>query len=119
MLLAAGFTMNILACSLWTKNFWLLLSLLAYIVAPLPSIVVALVSQDDSFDRAPKDRQSFSAFFTGALITSGFALPIILLHVEKIVWGSLILAVCGGMLVYITIMAYLYFFHRKDDNDHW
>ena len=48
---------------------------------------------------------------------TGFALPAVLAHAGLVNPYSLILSLCGGLIVYASLLLYLHFFHNKKEED--
>lgn len=49
----------------------------------------------------------FSKFFTGFLVLSGFALPVMLIHIGAVTLAAGLMSLGGGFLVYGTIVLYI------------
>jgi hypothetical protein len=47
---------------------------------------------------------------TSVFIVSGFGLPMVLNHAKIITDHAMIMSLIGGVLIYITILGYIYFF---------
>ncbi|KAH6561375.1 hypothetical protein BASA50_002617 [Batrachochytrium salamandrivorans] len=111
-LLASGILSVILSCAL--GNNWLpLLSVLTFLLAPLPNAICKRASSSSrDFLSDDSDRGILDAgyFVTSFLVVSGIALPIVLNHSAIITDLALILSLCGGILIYITILGYQHFF---------
>jgi len=115
--------MNILSCTLRfdtdsdsiAPKWWPFFSVVAYFLAPIPSLLIP--KEDNTFSETPSVFKHIAMFLTGALIISGFGVPLVLAHVEIIDPRAMALALSGGLVVYGTIIAYLHFYHKKDDDD--
>ncbi|EGF81918.1 hypothetical protein BATDEDRAFT_86977 [Batrachochytrium dendrobatidis JAM81] len=112
-LLASGILSVILSCAL--GNNWLpLLSVLMFLLAPLPNALCkhasAGTSSDFLSDDSNKGILDTGYFITSFFVVSGVALPVVLNHSAVISDLALILSLCGGLLIYITILGYQYFF---------
>lgn len=57
----------------------------------------------------------FGRFFTGFLVFSGLALPVVLAHNTIIGIPAMIMSLVGGFLVYATIVTFRAFFHEPED----
>jgi hypothetical protein len=71
-------------------------------VAPIPNMMYA--------HRDPDQGREVGYFMTSFFVVSGLALPFVLNHSKVISDHSAILSVCGGLLIYVTILAYVKFF---------
>jgi hypothetical protein len=58
---------------------------------------------------------SFGHFLTGTLVSSGFAIPLILLHSKLIQGPACWMSMAGGSLVYGTILVYAGLFNEGQD----
>jgi len=122
-LLACGLVMNILACTLKFKDddegsrssAWPIISVVCYFLAPIPNLLVK--KDDDPFSENSSGLRHVAMFVTGALIVSGFGVPLVLAHAETIDERSMALALAGGLVVYGTMIAYLHFFLKKDEDE--
>ncbi|KAK0521162.1 Vacuolar protein sorting-associated protein 55 [Tilletia horrida] len=113
--LAVGFLLIILSCALWSN--WLpLLVALTYVLAPLPNSVCSKCAGADDFSA---DYNSvyldFGNFLTSVIVVSGFAMPLTWAHAGIIAPMACIMSICGGGLVYGTILTYSGFFDQVDD----
>ncbi|WPK24568.1 hypothetical protein PUMCH_001847 [Australozyma saopauloensis] len=122
--LAFGFLLILLSCALY--NNWLPLWVIAvFLVAPLPNIILSSIenNRDDfltfSNDHAntPLPLQEFAKFFTGLLIVSGVALPLMLYHCWLIDLGSLVMSITGGLIVYSDICVFIWFFSESEEEN--
>lgn len=89
-----------------------------FLLAPVPNAVSAKIAgasdyMDGSETGAAVD---FGHFLTGFLITTGLALPLMLTHVGLIETGAGIMSICGGVLVYGSIVTYTRFFGTTNDD---
>eukprot|EP01111_Echinosteliopsis_oligospora_P002792 TRINITY_DN1433_c0_g1_i1.p1 TRINITY_DN1433_c0_g1~~TRINITY_DN1433_c0_g1_i1.p1 ORF type:complete len:129 (-),score=25.94 TRINITY_DN1433_c0_g1_i1:264-650(-) len=109
--LALGLLLNILACAL-NKSALPLISILFCILAPFPNIICGRMG--DEFSGTDSQYKQWGLFITGFLIVFGFGIPSILAHVDKN-YLMLSLSLAGGVIIYGTVIVYLRFFHKKDD----
>ncbi|KAG1047659.1 hypothetical protein G6F46_008961 [Rhizopus delemar] len=113
--LAVGFLLVILSCALY-HNWWPLLVVATYILAPLPNALCGKCAGEDDIN---SDYNSSSGiidaghFITGIFIVSGFCLPSVLAHADVITVPAMIMSISGGVLVYGTIIAYTHFFANQ------
>eukprot|EP01101_Sappina_pedata_P000751 TRINITY_DN10941_c0_g1_i1.p4 TRINITY_DN10941_c0_g1~~TRINITY_DN10941_c0_g1_i1.p4 ORF type:complete len:134 (+),score=36.76 TRINITY_DN10941_c0_g1_i1:87-488(+) len=115
--LSCGIAMNILACTIFeNSNWWPIFTVFAYLLAPLPNMIASR-SGKDMFDRSNGNIEHLAMFLTGALITSGFGIPVVLLHGRVIEPNSMALSLSGGILVYGSLIAYLHFFESKSEDE--
>jgi len=113
--LAVGFLLIILSCTLWAN--WLpLIVALTFAVAPLPN---ALFAHCGSNDLTAEDEGSgaidFGRFITSLTVVTGFALPLILAHAQIIRPAACVMSIIGGALVYGTILAYTAAFNQGEE----
>ncbi|KAI8990206.1 vacuolar protein sorting 55 [Pilobolus umbonatus] len=108
--LAIGFLLVILSCALF-YNWWPLLVVTIYILAPIPNALCRKCGGENDID-SEYNSGVFDAghFITGMFIVSGFCLPFVLAHAEVITVPAMIMSVAGGILVYGTIISYIHFF---------
>jgi len=113
--LAIGLVLNLLACILW-GNWWPLITIVAYFLAPFPNLFFARCGES-YLDSASRNWQDTGYFLTGFLVVSGFGVPAVLTHAEIISTNAFILSLFGGLIVYGSILLYIHFFHSKSDED--
>ncbi|KAI9483226.1 MAG: vacuolar protein sorting 55 [Benjaminiella poitrasii] len=115
--LAIGFLLVILSCALY-YNWWPLLVVATYILAPLPNALCARCAGEDDVMSGYYNSGIIDAghFITGIFIVTGFCLPFVLAHAEVITVPAMIMSIAGGLLVYGTIIAYTHFFAHQDDS---
>ncbi|KAI7888688.1 vacuolar protein sorting 55 [Mucor mucedo] len=101
--LAIGFLLVILSCALY-YNWWPLLVVATYILAPLPNALCGrCAGEDDLMSDYNGGALDAGHFITGMFIVTGF-------------FPAMIMSISGGILVYGTIIAYTHFFaHQGDD----
>jgi len=108
---AMGFLCNILSCVLW-KNWLPFLIVITYVLAPLPNLLCERCGGDD-LEGGNKRFKDIGFFLTGFLVISGFGIPAVMAHSKVIKIEALILALAGGLIVYIAILVYIHVFHKK------
>ncbi|TPX39017.1 hypothetical protein SeMB42_g06514 [Synchytrium endobioticum] len=117
-LLATGILLVILSCALFAN--WLPLIVIAtWLLAPLPNVVAKKVAGSDSILGETRGVLESGYFATSLLVISGFSLPIVLNHAEKIIFPAMMLSVFGGILIYSTILGYIAFFIDIGDDDYF
>ncbi|KAF7363485.1 Kinesin motor domain-containing protein [Mycena sanguinolenta] len=115
MVLAVGFLMIILSCVLYAN--WLpLLVALIFVLAPLPNALFAHCGSDE-FSEGSSGPVDLGRFITGTIVTSGFALPLVLAHAQVIHTPACVMSIIGGGLVYGTILAYSAAFQEESEFD--
>ncbi|KAG2201507.1 hypothetical protein INT46_007780 [Mucor plumbeus] len=113
--LAIGFLLVILSCALY-YNWWPLLVVATYILAPLPNALCGRCSgEDDIMSDYNSGVIDAGHFITGMFIVTGFCLPFVLAHAEVITVPAMVMSISGGVLVYGTIIAYTHFFAHQGD----
>ncbi|KAJ7046804.1 vacuolar protein sorting 55 superfamily protein [Mycena alexandri] len=116
MVLAVGFLMIILSCVLW-GNWLPLLVALTFVLAPLPNALFSHCGSDEfagSYEGGGSGPVDLGRFITAMVVTSGFALPIVLAHAQVIHNAACVMSILGGGLVYGTILAYSAAFRQED-----
>jgi len=116
MVLAVGFLMIILSCVLW-GNWLPLLVALTFVLAPLPNALFSHCGSDEfaaNYDGASSGPVDLGRFITAMIVTSGFALPIVLAHAQIIHNTACVMSILGGGLVYGTILAYSAAFNQEE-----
>lgn len=53
---------------------------------------------------------------TSCFIVSGFGLPFVLNHAKIITDHAMIMSLAGGVLIYVTILGYIYFFSERQQD---
>ncbi|KAG0128203.1 vacuolar protein sorting 55, partial [Tuber indicum] len=113
--LAIGFLLVILSSALYA-NYYPLLVVATYILAPLPNAVCARCSSPDDFiDGAGNGVLDFGRFLTGFFVVMGIALPVLLAHSGIIVVPAMVMSIIGGLLIYGTIISFTMFFQEDSD----
>ena len=86
--------------------------------APSPLRAAPIIeARFSSLSCARRNWKDSGHFITGALIVTGFALPAVLAHAGLVNPYSSILSLCGGLIVYASLLLYLHFFHNKKEED--
>ncbi|KAI9837430.1 MAG: Vacuolar protein sorting-associated protein 55 [Thelocarpon superellum] len=113
--LAIGFLLVILSSALW-KNYFPLLVVATYILAPLPNWICARCANPDDFIESGGNAiVDFGRFCTGFLVVMGIALPTLLAHCGIIVYPAMVMSIAGGLLIYGTIISFTMFFQEEQD----
>ncbi|KAI9783720.1 MAG: Vacuolar protein sorting-associated protein 55 [Peltula sp. TS41687] len=113
--LAIGFLLVILSSALW-KNYFPLLVVATYVIAPLPNWICSRCSNPDDFiDNAGSALVDFGRFSTGFLVLMGIALPTLLAHCGIIEYPAMIMSIVGGLLIYGTIISFTMFFQEEQE----
>ncbi|KAJ6502506.1 vacuolar protein sorting 55 superfamily protein [Mycena sanguinolenta] len=119
MVLAVGFLMIILSCVLYAN--WLpLIVALTFVLAPLPNALFAHCGSDEftgSYEGGSSGPVDLGRFITAMIVTSGFALPLVLAHAQVIHPAACVMSIIGGSLVYGTILAYSAAFQEESEFD--
>lgn len=118
-MLAIGFLLCILSCALF-HSYYPLLVVATYVLAPLPNFICAkcagpgddFISSDSGNANAILD---FGKFMTGFLCVQGIALPALLAHSEYIRTAAMAMSICGGLLIYGTIISFTAFFQEEEE----
>jgi len=89
---------------------------IAYFLAPLPNVICGQCGRGYEFTHGNAFKNA-GFFLTGVCIVSGFALPGVLAHIEKMRIEALFMGLAGGLTVYGSILTYLHCFHKTEDLD--
>ncbi|KAJ2719255.1 Vacuolar protein sorting-associated protein 55 [Coemansia sp. Benny D115] len=112
--LAAGFLLSILSCALY-GNWWPLVVVFTYAIAPLPNAVFGGYVSSDPLADVSSSVADFGRFLTSILVVSGFGLPVVLAHSGIITTAAMTMSVVGGILVYGTIIVYSTLFRSRQE----
>jgi len=113
--LAIGFLLVILSSALYA-NYYPLLVVATYVLAPLPNAICARCSSPDDFiDGVGNGVLDFGRFLTGFFVVMGIALPALLAHSGIIVVPAMVMSIIGGILIYGTIISFTMFFQEESD----
>ena len=109
--------MHILSCALY-NNWWPMVNLLTYCLAPLPLLTYWSTHGgdgllDDSGSRSAQHWAEFASSVGAALV---FGLPLVLYHNRVIESGAALMDLAGFLLLCATV-ALAVTFHRKADGD--
>ncbi|KAF2491860.1 vacuolar protein sorting 55 superfamily [Lophium mytilinum] len=111
--LAIGFLLVILSSALW-HNYFPLLVVATYVVAPLPNWLCGHAANPDDFmESSGSGIVDFGRFLTGFLVVMGIALPALLAHCAIIQTPAMVMSIIGGLLIYGTIISFTLFFQEE------
>lgn len=118
--LALGFLLIILSCALF-HNYYPLFDVLIFLLAPLPN---AIFGKRDGFDShgefmndTGRSGEDFGHFMTGMLVSSGVLLPVVFHHSKLINYESALMTVSGGLIIYMCIVVFTWFFNGSWDTE--
>jgi len=113
--LAIGFLLVILSSALW-HNFYPLLVVATYVIAPLPNWICGRAANPDDFmESSGSGVLDFGRFLTGFLVVMGIALPALLAHCAIIQTPAMVMSIIGGLLIYGTIISFTMFFQEEQE----
>lgn len=113
-ILALGFLLVILSSALF-NNYFPLLVVATYILAPLPNAIFSHCSNPDDFiENAGSSFVDLGRFLTGFLVVMGVALPAVLAHSGVITVAAGVMSMVGGLLVYGTVVSFGLFFQEEE-----
>jgi len=113
--LAIGFLLVILSSALW-RNYYPLLVVATYVIAPLPNWVCGRAANPDDFmESSGSGILDFGKFLTGFLVVMGIALPALLAHCAIIQPPAMVMSIIGGLLIYGTIISFTLFFQEEQE----
>eukprot|EP01115_Flamella_aegyptia_P009644 TRINITY_DN41263_c0_g2_i1.p1 TRINITY_DN41263_c0_g2~~TRINITY_DN41263_c0_g2_i1.p1 ORF type:complete len:139 (+),score=15.87 TRINITY_DN41263_c0_g2_i1:39-455(+) len=122
--LTIGLTMQFTGMGIWASEggFWGLFAVLCYLFAPLPSLFGGVLQQKDTFSplsvNKGKTWSDIGIFLSSMFLSSGLLMPLVFYNTGVINLPTMILIECGGIIVYSSIVAYMFFFMsppKKDD----
>mmetsp|Transcript_1712 Transcript_1712/g.4806 ORF Transcript_1712/g.4806 Transcript_1712/m.4806 type:complete len:142 (-) Transcript_1712:584-1009(-) len=117
LLFSIAIFLHILSCALY-DNWYPLIIMFAYLLAPIPLCLFARANSGDMFDSGNKNAQHWAEFTTTSLVTIIVGLPFVLVHVDVVELGAALLDLAGFFLICITSgLAML--FARRDSSDSW
>ncbi|CUS22192.1 LAQU0S04e10330g1_1 [Lachancea quebecensis] len=116
--LALGFLLVILSCALF-HNYYPLFDILIFLIAPIPNALFSKRNFDSSefMNDSSKNVEDVGHFFTGLLVTSGLALPTVFYHCQIINHYSCIMSTIGGVIIYMSIVVFSWFFNSGWDEE--
>ncbi|CAH6719694.1 vacuolar protein sorting-associated protein 55 [[Candida] jaroonii] len=122
--LATGFLLILLSGALF-NNWTTLWIIFIYLIAPLPNLIASSIenSRDDfltfSNDHGnnPTSIQEFCRFITGVIVISGIGLPTVLFRCKIIEFGSMLMSIIGGLIVYVDIIIFIWFFSEEEEEN--
>ncbi|TID20301.1 vacuolar protein sorting 55 [Venturia nashicola] len=113
--LAIGFLLVILSSALW-HNYFPLMVVATYIVAPLPNwLCNRAANYDDFMESGGSGIVDFGRFLTGFFVVMGVALPLLFAHCAIIVPQAAVMSIIGGWLIYGTIISFTMFFQETEE----
>lgn len=112
--LALGFVLIILSSALY-HNWLPLTVVLMFILAPLPNSLCGNARSDDFMSETPDLLVDFGRFLTGFLLVAGVALPLAFAHNSMITMPAMVMSLCGGALIYGTIVTFGAVFYVADE----
>jgi len=111
--LAIGFLLVILSSALY-GNYYPLLVVATYVVAPLPNWICGRAANPEDFmESSGSGIVDFGRFLTGFLVVMGIALPSLLAHCAIISTSAMVMSIIGGLLIYGTIISFTLFFQEE------
>ncbi|KAA8913122.1 vacuolar protein sorting 55 [Sphaerosporella brunnea] len=115
-ILAIGFLLVILSSALF-GNYFPLLVVATFVIAPLPNAICSRCANPDDFieEGSSSGFVDLGRFFTGFLVVMGIALPIMFAHCGIIQVPAMIMSIIGGLLIYGTIISFTMFFQESED----
>ncbi|CAA2968531.1 vacuolar protein sorting-associated protein 55 homolog isoform X1 [Olea europaea var. sylvestris] len=107
-LVSGGIVLQILACALY-NNWWPMLTVLMYVVLPMPLIFFAGSDTSSLFSQSASSNSWVDAtkFMTGASVVGSIAIPIILKHAGVIGWGAMAMELSSFLVLVMAILCYL------------
>ncbi|EPY53485.1 vacuolar sorting protein Vps55 [Schizosaccharomyces cryophilus OY26] len=104
--LAIGFMLVILSGALY-RNWYPLLIVIPFLLAPLPQFLTERYSSSHDFlQEEDRNLLDFGRFVFGATISTGFALPIVFVNVSLTNTPAAIMSCVGGFIIFMVITIY-------------
>ncbi|CCX12085.1 vacuolar protein sorting 55 [Pyronema domesticum] len=115
--LAIGFLLVILSSALFGPNYFPLLVVATYVLAPLPNAICSQCATPNDFmdDTNGSGIVDLGKFLTGFFVVMGIALPAMLAHCGIIQIPAMIMSIIGGLLIYGTIISFTMFFQETEE----
>ncbi|KAI5803112.1 vacuolar protein sorting 55 [Geopyxis carbonaria] len=114
-ILAIGFLLVILSAALFGQNYFPLLVVATYVLAPLPNAICQrCAGSEDFIESAGSGFVDLGRFLTGFFVVMGIALPAMLAHSGIIEVPAMIMSIVGGLLIYGTIISFTMFFQEEE-----
>ncbi|KAL3737838.1 hypothetical protein ACJRO7_019376 [Eucalyptus globulus] len=105
-LVSGGIVLQILACALY-DNWWPMLSLLMYVLLPMPLLFFAGSDGSALFSESESGWVNATKFLTGASAVGSIAIPVILKHAGVIGWGALAMELSSFFVIVLAIMCFI------------
>ncbi|KXX78448.1 Vacuolar protein sorting-associated protein 55 [Madurella mycetomatis] len=113
--LAVGFLLVILSCTLW-QAYYPLLVVATYVLAPVPNWICSHCANPDDFvESSGAAVLDLGRFCTGFLVVMGIVLPVVLAHSNLITIPAMVMSIIGGLLIYGTIISFTMFFQEEQE----
>ncbi|WBW71217.1 vacuolar sorting protein Vps55 [Schizosaccharomyces osmophilus] len=104
--LAIGFMLVILSGALY-RNWYPLLIVIPFLLAPLPQLLTERYSSSHDFlQEEDRNLLDFGRFVFGATISTGFALPIVFVNVSLTNIPAAVMSCIGGFIIFLVITTY-------------
>jgi len=97
------------------QNWWALFTLIGYIFAPLPNLIFERCPSGD-FGDMERSWKDLGYFLTSCFVMTGIGFPLCFYHWGIIPWLTMLLALVGGAIIYISLLIYYHVF-AKDHNE--
>lgn len=116
--LASGFLFVILSCALY-HNYYPLFGTLIFLLAPIPNSLFGRKGYDtsDFMSDTTNNARDFGHFLTSMMVTSGIVLPFVFYHCQLIGSVSCIMSMVGGLIIYLSIIIFSWFFSTSWDSE--
>lgn len=89
-------------------SWYNLFSILFFVLAAVPPALCARGS-NDPFDEGSNSWPDVAFFLTGVFATSGYALSGVLVAANVIVWQTLVMSICGSLVLTVAVVVMLRF----------
>jgi hypothetical protein len=114
LLFSVGILLQILGCALY-NNWWPMLTVLMYILVPMPCLFFGNTSSSDFISVDGGDDWADAAkFLTGFSAVGSIAIPAILRHAKLIESGAMWIEFASFIVVLATVMLFQHVSHEEE-----
>jgi len=106
--------MHILSCVLY-NNWWPMLFVLAYLLMPIPIVVIMRARGDGFLEAGSKNAQRWGEFFAAFVFSLIVGVPCILLRARVVEFGAVLMDLSGLVLVITTVAFAAFVSHAPDE----
>jgi len=112
-LVSGALFMHILSCALY-NNWWPMLLVLAYLLMPIPLVVIARARGDGFLESGSKHVLRWGEFFAAFVFSLIVGVPLILLRAEVVELGAVLMDL-SGLVLAVAAGAFAAFISHQPD----